>query len=282
MKTTELFVEQVLIGLAVVVTGALFVSVEAATFIFKADLGALAVLGAVAYLVGILFDRFGDTILACLEQHHRLQFALKQLGKGGGKRGDPFPEDTYRISVFHNDQASDYAHYLRSRIRLTRALTVLAPALSLGIALYLTNAKCPERPVAGLLAVVVYSCLFLKRLDHGLPHTSKLAKKKIRDWYKRRAGELHPLARFVLRNEPIAALAVAILALGGAVIVLLGEAPRVQNKLAVAGAVFAVGTVLTALAGWAWWRITETFFTFLAIYGREVEKEIDRPSGKCS
>ena len=105
MKTTELFVEQVLIGLLVVLAVALLTDPE---LVRPACLdlpleGAAGLVGG-AYLIGIIYDRCADTLLQDLEQHHRLWFAIDSLGERKDdetklREQDPFPEERYRTQL---------------------------------------------------------------------------------------------------------------------------------------------------------------------------------------
>jgi hypothetical protein len=287
MKTTELFVEQVLIGLAVIAVTALIVGGEVASFLLDPKPGELAVILAVAYLIGIIFDRYSDTLLGGLEQHHRLHFALKRFKGGVVPSEDPFPEDKYRIKILHNDRASDYAHYLRSRIRLTRAMTVLVPALMVAIPVTLGTAAGTARHVICFLVVAVYAAFFLvgvkRRKDatadnvtenpkgsYKPPRTTGLLDEVVREWYAKKwsaqdAQEDYPLAVFVLRNESIS-WAVLVLAIVGLASFVLFHQPEQKLPLLVAGLILVGGLAVTALVGWSWWRITETFCRFLADY----------------
>lgn len=75
MKTTEIFVEQVLIGLLVLATGFLpYCNTGKIKELFESkSIVEGAGIVAIAYLLGIVFDRFADTLLSRLEQYHRLK-----------------------------------------------------------------------------------------------------------------------------------------------------------------------------------------------------------------
>lgn len=147
MKTTEIFVEQVLIGLMVLfAAGALVHPPLVETILKMDDLTALAAVVAAAYLVGIVWDRIADTILEGLERHNRLSIALDECESGVPYIGDPFPENRYRMRLFSSEAALDYAHYLRIRMRLTRSLATLAPALSIATANLLLPGPSPVEP----------------------------------------------------------------------------------------------------------------------------------------
>jgi hypothetical protein len=79
MKTTEVFVEQVIIGVLLLFTSALLISEDLFSSVVNLDLGGAIILLGGVYLLGIVYDRFADTLLQDLEQHHRLRFAFKRI-----------------------------------------------------------------------------------------------------------------------------------------------------------------------------------------------------------
>ncbi|HEX6045039.1 MAG TPA: hypothetical protein VFZ22_11160, partial [Pyrinomonadaceae bacterium] len=110
MNTTELFAEQVLAGLLVMLTGGLVfypqllqtyhAHVDAKDYLEQIVTGGF-VLGA-AYLAGMVYDRVADTLLQDLESHCRLRFAVgrvKEEINKSGKTEDPFEDGKYRIRV---------------------------------------------------------------------------------------------------------------------------------------------------------------------------------------
>ena len=92
MKTSQLYIEQVLIGALII----LIVSLPWLPEFLKIDLkdvstvaglaGGSLVLGA-AFWLGIPFDRFSDTLLDRLNRHNRLRFTLRHA------RGTAVPEN---------------------------------------------------------------------------------------------------------------------------------------------------------------------------------------------
>lgn len=291
MSTTEVFVEQLIIGLLVLLVAGLLAFEDLLPQLFDAEVGGLAVIAGMAYLIGILFDRMADTILGRLERHHRLLFAAREaVRREASNRPDPFPEDRLRIGVLGPEGHERYAEYLRSRIRLTRALAVAAPALAVGTSVYLAG-KDPVhgdliRQIAIGVVVVAYSLTTIRRVgksgelkrgDYKSYAEQPEASKQLRTddmgdaglresymnqaWQKEKcqSGKLIP---FVWRNErdlACWALTLCALPLTGS---LLAEKPFV-GVLSGLG-----GVALTALSGWSWWRITETYFTFLHDFGK--------------
>lgn len=137
MKTTEVFVEQVLVGAMVLFTAMLVFLPETVVCFPVLPSRAISlgvVLTGVCYLLGIVFDRVADTLTDDLAVHNRVRFALRVLAGTAPWLStwvDPYPEDRLRIRGFRATEAeNDYEHYLRVRIRLARAVAVYLPALS--------------------------------------------------------------------------------------------------------------------------------------------------------
>lgn len=282
MKTTELFVEQVLIGFLVLFSGGLLVSKKLLESIFSANLGEAAALVGAAYLLGIVYDRFADTLLQDLEQHHRLWYGLKSLKRnpywhGDAPKKDPFPEHEYRMRILHNNTASDYAHYLRSRIRLTRALTTVIPGLSVGLLLVSVKEESPTawlQTTAVLLVVIFYGLGFMTKMTknekirgYKPPKTYDLANAEKYEDYRSRIGFILDLNGttgsslwYLLRNDRIS-LCVLLLAAGATALALAVKQWWLM--------VFPLGGILvTGFFGWTWWRISQTFLQFLDDYDR--------------
>ena len=273
MKTTELFVEQTLTGFLVLTAAAApFLSWETLQELPDEaqggiDIGSAAGAIGVAYLLGVIFDRFADTLLARFNRWNRLLFAieLKKENKALSPE-DPFPEDQLQIEVIHQgDEAWEWMDYIRARIRLLRAMTAFVPALTLSMELAFGLRDRPAIISAVLASVVAaYVAAFvvsqiLERSSLRLPKT-----------YHLRTDEDCQGARANLRvaREPALWLGVFLLALGLGLIP-LGTGPR-RGAMA---AVFATGAVLSAIAAWAWWRTTLTFMEFLRDFRKWAQKK---------
>ena len=145
--------------------------------------------------------------------------------------------------------------YLRSRIRLARAMTAFVPALTLSFEL---AAGPRDRPglIPAVLAMVVVAYVAAFLASQILERSS---------WQLPKTYDLHTdedcqgaRAKMKATREPVFWLGVFLLALG------LGLIPLgTESGLAAMAAVLATGTVLTAISTWAWWRTTETFMQFL-------------------
>jgi hypothetical protein len=293
MKTTEMFIEQVIIGAAVLFTGWFLIEPESLHTLWDADFGEVALLGAGVYLIGMFYDRFSDTLLQDAEQHNRLLHGLSAY-YGRPVTGDPFPEATWRARLwFTHEAATEYGTYLRSRMRLTRAVTTLIPAFSVAAALWLAKAAHmpvtvpPEAQLAiELVVLAAYLIPFLIKLrrrepltvagyaqdpkaDYELPRTTHLLNDGIRTWYERLIGgydrarrrPVHRLATILFLHDP-ATWAALVLAVTAGVIAFVYQTR--EGGVAIAVAL----PLATVLCGWAWWRITETFYTFLVDHDR--------------
>ena len=215
----------------------------------------------VAYLLGIPFDRFADSVFSSLETRNRLTFSVKHPVPGSE---DPFPEDLLKIAV---RQASSgtvaWLEYLRSRMRLTRAGAVFAPGLTLSamIAVWPKSepswdlSSAPRWVVIGTLGLscVIYATAFLcaLRAEDDLPRTDDSPEK---------IAEQQADAKFTWKSDPIPWMLLLFVAVG----VILS----LVSKSGLCTLVGVAGLLITLLAGWSWWRITKTYMTFLADFRR--------------
>src|SRR5882724_9835528 len=126
MKTTEIFVEHVLIGAIVLIVTALFLGFGVADLAETKNAVAATVavfgLGA-AYLSGIVYDRVDDTILEGIDGRSRLREASRIVKERAKLRyedvaklrhDDPLPEERLRLLIQSADKTvADYADFLR-------------------------------------------------------------------------------------------------------------------------------------------------------------------------
>jgi hypothetical protein len=272
MKTTELFVEQTLTGFLVLTAAAApFLAWETLQELPEEAQGGIdlsSAAGAIgaAYLLGVIFDRFADTLLARFNRWNRLLFAieLKRENKGLSPE-DPFPEDELQIAVIHaGDEAWEWMDYIRSRIRLARAMTAFVPAVTLSMQLAMGLRDRADIVAAVLAAIVAaYVAAFvasqlLERSSLRLPKTYHLHTEE---------DCRNACAKMNVGREPALWLGVFLLGLGFALIP-LGSG---RGQIAMA-AVLATGAVLTAISGWAWWRTTQTFMEFLRDFRKWAKK----------
>ena len=258
MKTTELFVEQTLTGFLVLTAAvAPFLAWETLEELPEVDLSSAAGAIGVAYLLGVIFDRFADTLLERFNRWKRLLFAIElQEENKALSPEDPFPEDQLEIEVIHQgDEAWEWMDYIRSRIRIARAMAAFVPILTVSMELTVGLQNRPDI-ISAVLAIVVVAYLaaflvglILERSSWRLPKTYDLHTAEDR----RGARDKMRVAR-----EPAFWLSVFVFALGLGLIPLGSGSARLTMT-----AVFATGAVLTAISAWAWWRTTETFLEFL-------------------
>jgi hypothetical protein len=272
MKSTELFVEQTLTGFLVLSAAAApFVSLESLQAVSDEakggiDIGSAAGAIGAAYLLGVIFDRFADTLLERFNRWNRLLFAieLKKDNKALFPE-DPFPEDQLQIEVIQQGaEAWAWMDYLRSRIRIARAMTAFVPALTISLALAAGFRDRPDviHTVLALVVAVYVSAFLASRI---LEKSSRRLPKT----YHLHTDEDFAHARDGMRTmrEPAFWLGVVLtmLALG---LIVLGNGP---DRAAMAG-LLATGGVLSGISAWVWWRTTVTFMQFLRDFrkwGRE-------------
>jgi hypothetical protein len=294
MKTTELFVEQVLIGFLVLLVAALAFWGDVYAFAARRSdktidvLVTGGVLVGAAYLAGMVYDRIADTLLQDIEGHGRLQFALSPFKLANRKirtaasriqdgdvevkvfaltgRKDPFEEGRYRIKVLSNGEATGQMDYLRSRLRLTRAMATIIPALTLALLLGVDNGESGKWWTLTALSIpMVYGATFLAKawrskwkLFSRPPKTNQ--HRKVND-YIERVGMLPNDEKIAWRPSRIIAhdeiwIGLAVLALVGVILVLKTGIYELLS-------VVVVGLVLTVVVGWTWWRISMTFYAFV-------------------
>jgi hypothetical protein len=275
MKTTELFVEQTLTGFLVLAAGAApFLSWESLEKLPGEARGGIDISSAagaigVAYLLGVIFDRFADTLLERINRWNRLLFAieLKKENKALSPE-DPFPEDRLQIEVIQKgDEAWEWMDYIRSRIRVARAMAAFVPAVTLSMELVIGLRNQPDMIRATLASVVAayvtafLASLALERSSRRLPKTYHLHTD---------ADCQGARAKMKSTIEPSLWLAVFLFVLGLGLIAVADGPGRIGMA-----AVLGIGTVLTAISVWAWWRTTGTFMQFLCDF-RKWTPEKDR------
>jgi hypothetical protein len=264
MKTTELFVEQVLIGFFVIGIVTLLAShglpnIDWETKTLKAVVLSTGLL-VVAYLIGIVYDRCADTLLKDIDQHNRLRAGLKDTDLTQSVTKDPFPEQDIRTKILAKaSEMVEYANYLRSRMRLTRALATLVPAL--GLTWILIQLGNQATWVYGTVVIsLVYGIALLLKLfgwTYEPPRTNKLDKvnEYIEGHRKKNTNEL-TLIRPTILLEPVY-WGLFVLTISGWIFVLRASG----NNLLLLIPFASIG--LTLLVGWCWWRISGTFFSLL-------------------
>jgi len=141
MKTTELYIEPIIVGFFALIMCALPFSRDLAAFTqglpqigLQKDIAIGLMLVGASYLIGILIDRSLDSVLAVMERHARLQFASQELKKKWtiATWQDPYPEDEFRALAFLHggNNAAAWLQYIRTRVRLLRAMMFLLPGIT--------------------------------------------------------------------------------------------------------------------------------------------------------
>ena len=304
MKTTELFVEQVLIGFLVLLVAALVFWADVYAFLVRRSDKSLdllvtgGILVGAAYLIGMVYDRVADTLLQDIESHGRLQFALARFKFKNGKvrtketseadilpdekdvkdfdsliaaKQEPFEDGKYRMIVLGNSEATAQMEYLRSRIRLTRAMATIIPGLTVAFLLALDGDQAGVWWTIVALAIPwAYGLtLFLKtlkprkKLFYRPPKTYQL--RKVRK-YIERAGMLHGGNRNLWHISRLIAHDEDWFALGGLTLFCLVLILITRNYAWLS--ILIVGLILTFIVGWTWWRISMTFYAFVSTYSK--------------
>lgn len=283
MKTTELYIEQVIIGFLVIAIAALPWAPELKFWIGESKIVESAVLLGMAFLLGIPFDRFADTLSERLDHHHRLQFALdmwerkcfpnkKSAPADDQLEEDIFAEDKYRhAGLREKEGVVNWIDYHRSRIRLARALAVYGPALTLSSTLSMARRDywiSPTR-ISILLCAVAFAYLLwgivasLETPFFGgkLPRTNKgefgeYAKKRGRIDEQTQRVKKVSRAAFRVWTEEWRTLVVPLLVLLAALLFGL-------NYKGKAAWIAVCGALVTVISAWSWWRISTTYRTYL-------------------
>ena len=295
MKATEVFVEQVIIGaVALLVAGLPFAPElirswpgDGGNSVAQAIVLVLVV-GA-AYLLGIVLDRFIDTLLQRLDRQNRLRFAISKFTSVPPDWKDPFPEGEYRMAALQMGGAvAEWLNYLRSRIRLSRALAALLPGLTvsgvvaaarLGLSPISIEVPLLEGFYTAVAVGVTYLLAFLLAvgLDNGpraAPRTDAEGKDiikfgKPRGYFKKDAEGRGAHGRKLILDlaaDPAIWGAAALVAGSFVLAWCLGFECRPLWAIPI------LGTLLAAVSGWSWWRISQTYWQFLRRAFRAHEK----------
>ena len=296
MNTTDLYVEQVLIGalvfLALVMPWAPEILYAIKDWEAVDRLGGGALVLGISFLLGILFDRFADTLTEPLERHQRLHFAFEQVVKkckqderltfSAAYGDDPFAEGELRMQMLRETgHVVDWVNYHRSRIRLARAMAVYLPALSFTSTIALGRHSgghwsTPLHLVAGLsfvllayLIAAVWSNFLAKYpTDYWFSAPKTYERDKALSYAKKHGYAIDEPGQKPLRSSG-QKLIVGILmhnpiALGGMILLAAAIGMGFWRSNAAMLAVSVIGAVATIMAAWSWWRIGYTYRTYLA------------------
>ena len=315
MKTTELYIEQVLIGFLVIAIATLpwapelgpeLVGISGVKAIAEGSL----LLG-LAFWLGIPFDRFADTLSERLDRHNRLQFALyraagEKLPKPQEKRPDRldrdiYPEDKLRQNALASAEGLvNWIEYHRSRIRLARALAVYGPALTVSVTVGMSRLKWPTPPVGvvwpyGVLVAGYWLWAIVASPPKALRKNH--AKESSDNWV---FGERLPrtdAAEFLCYGKKQSLVEDGrfvqprtshlriwgsefrvLLVPVGLILAALVLAIRDGQKTATAAS---AATLITIISAWSWWRISFTYRSYLYAFRGKSESTNDSATDKA-
>ena len=300
LKSTEIVIEQLIIGLLFMVIVVLFVWGNPLPLLHSGDdafqtffFGVLVIIA--AYAAGIVIDRWSDTLLEQFERRIRIQVYTKnKTYRQMNLNMASLPEESYlRLAILKDGGGiADHHDYLRSRMRITRALTCLMPALFLALALlgYTCESQKVLRWIAGgitfsLYALVLTYGIFLEPVLKGILRRRKqpdlLRKYLVPNTHNTK--ELFSYSKFHEPKEKMSGNYIRIIfrywdlvnpALLGLMLFAVFEivflivlhsffSPTNTFKISL---YMIGGLTVTGLVGWTWWRISKTFFTMLRHY----------------
>jgi hypothetical protein len=243
-----------------------------------------------AYFLGMLYDRVADTLLEDQEKRSRLRYALERYEnkKVSFSAKDLFPENILRIQIFNaRSGISEHTSYLRSRIRLLRALTTLIPALTVSYVIYglMEGQKgWPYLRIVGTGGLfLIYSLVFLYKILSGVSEKKK--EYKIWHWlskwredtvqdvppktfidYKKHFNMKELLNDIEKHLDQIWALRDPVF-LGLWLLIILSAVLGFSiEKISTFWILPFLGLFLTMLCGWAFLRVHQTFLSLLDDY----------------
>ncbi len=287
MKTTQLYIEQVIIGFLIIVI-VLFPWLPEAITKFepiKSSFSGFAAVGSaalgIAFFLGIPFDRLADTLTERLDHAQRLAVAFVRAPKIATGT-DPYPEDELLLKCLTKQNGiTARMDYLRSRIRLSRALAVYGPALTatstFGAARYhqIVPADYLKWLILLFLAIAAaYTVwtLAIIRFAKELPRTDDVAfvaAAKNRDlvplcrWTVTARGKISDFS--IWRSEAKFYAPAALLIIG---VLLSTSCDAVADRGHGLFLVALGGIVLTTISAWSWWRTSNTYRKFLLDAGK--------------
>jgi hypothetical protein len=271
MNTAEMALEQLLAGmLTLVVLFLPFVDPWADPAVLSRVHVLAAMVGA-AYLLGAVFDKIYDAILGGAEQWARLRH-VDAARADGPRPDDPFAQDRIEARLRGHEGALARMNSLRSRIRLTRTLAVLAPLIAVSLVVWdaTVSAHWTGGP-AGVVRVPHSLSTWILAVWPGLVLALAWAFAAFlpplpRTWeWADPARPRQPLRSRLHAFTPVAAVSVFTLVFWACI--------DGHGKHA---GVLAVGLALGWTSLWSWWRVQRTYFRFLASH--DGLQEAPRPS----
>lgn len=306
MNTSTVYIEPVFIGFLIGTTIALpfypLLPDQACIYSQMSDWTkgtvALATVGA-AYFVGIAADRLLDSLFGIFEQHWRIRYLIDLPADKRAEGPDPFPEDRFRALIFlEGNKANEWLLYLRTRLRLMRALTFVMP----GLVFALIASRAPENSWApatvlpatwGIMALL---SIVLPRWEED-PSKKKIALPsrklpwrgrwkpprtdaplKIKEYvaFRKDRPELGLFLDMLLQPFTVGAIILigATFALSVSIVVSMQLPLSVSMHAPLIGLLASgVSAVLTLAAAFAWWRMSKTFMTYVRLFGTRLTED---------
>jgi hypothetical protein len=287
MKTTDLFIEQVMIGFLVLTMCLLPVYPEIAQVSDQKAWGlkdlifGVAAVG-LAYLCGVVFDRYADACTKRFEKHLRARYALELAGLNTTAAPDPFPEDRYRIGQLQASEGINrWFNYLRSMIRLTRALSVFVPGVALASVMAISRSSATDVVLtwgycimAGTYLGLPIISASLGRLIWGSFNAPRTDQPRLLKSYAERRGldraraakllapTLTRLFDFVWSPSALGATILITAAFVGAFTWAI-PGKSISAVIAAAG-----GCAFAVLSAWAWREMQRTFMRYLHLFNK--------------
>ena len=295
MPTAQMAAEQIVIGALVLAAATLPWAHELHGRFAGNPLVSGGVLLGMCYMLGVVFDRIADTLTEELDRHHRLRFGLFALrDKGIGlpdpardsARHDVYEEDAYRRTALRDsDAVVAFIDYHRSRVRLTRALALYVPSVTL--AAVIAGSQPREVPSSGsplhpywILVVPVVLAVFAwrgaKRTEGDRDKIWRDRSLAVRTYSPqvRAYAEAHGFLddtengdekrRDALRDV----LLIDSVVQANGVLLIAGLALAARARMALTLLLWGVGTGLSLMSAVAWWRISATYRTYLRDFAR--------------
>jgi hypothetical protein len=266
LKSTEIVLEQLIIGLLTLVIVYLFVwGYSLAPLVSEVGknhpffYGVLIII--VAYAVGIVVDRWSDTLLGQLEGRIRDNVYSETKNGRIGREEESFTRIKIRKK---GDRVADYHDYLRRRMRITRSLTCLMPALFLALAFLDDECLKKEfiRHSVGGCVFLYYSILLIICISR--PRNNEAPKVKDRPAPRSPNGKKPFKSRSGECCDPGLIGLILFGFLGTCFLIDRPFCADPVNSRRVL--LFLGGILLTFMIGWTWGRICKTFFTYIKNY----------------
>jgi len=285
LKSTQIVIEQLFIGLFFfLIIGIFVLGRKILPAQWPASLPDSWALGAVlfiaAYAAGVVIDRWADTLLDRLFCRIRLKTIIKrltisELEQHAWEGCDPYPEACLRMEIYDREGGiAEYHAYLRTRIRITRAMTCLLPAFFISLQTAYYNLCRQQRYSIGLLILLIYAALIIAAIatDKIKSPPKSFEVKKFRNYVldlkNRKPGINDEVNKIFLKFKAfdwICPAGIGIL-IFTTVSFVLGCKHNWTNQAGIQQLVAfpLVLLMITLLVGRSWWRISETFFNLIS------------------